>query len=106
MEKVWEELKKIEDQAQQIRLEAEEKAKEIINLAEKEAETLVNDSQTYSKEESEKIVNNAISEATKTRESELKEYSAFLERLKKKAEKRLPKVEKIIIDTTLGKREP
>ena len=47
MEKVWEELKKIELQAEQIRIEAQNRAKEITNLANQEAEKLVANSKAY-----------------------------------------------------------
>lgn len=103
MEKVWEELKKIETEAQKIRSESEEKAKEILRLAEKEAETLVANSQTISQEEAERINKQATREANQKRANDLKEYASFLEEQRKEAEGRFFKVEKLILDATLGK---
>ncbi len=51
MEKVWEELKKIEAKADQIKSTAQNKAKEITVLAQQEAEKLVANSKTYAEEE-------------------------------------------------------
>jgi hypothetical protein len=47
MKKVWEELKKIDAQAEQIRSYAKEKSKRITSLAEKNAEKLLANSKAY-----------------------------------------------------------
>jgi len=46
MEEVWEELKKIEAQAEQIRAEAQDKGKETTKIAEQDAELLLTNSKT------------------------------------------------------------
>ena len=51
MEKVWDELKKIEALAEQVRSEAQQNAKEITGLAQKEAEKLLSNSKTYAQKE-------------------------------------------------------
>jgi F0F1-type ATP synthase membrane subunit b/b' len=51
MERAWEELKKIEAQAEQIRSEAESRAKDIIRLADQEAEKLLANGKAYAEEE-------------------------------------------------------
>ena len=51
MEKVWEELKKIEHQAEEIRAQAQKNTKEIISLSEKQGDTLLESSKTYAQQE-------------------------------------------------------
>jgi len=51
MEKVWEELKKIEAQAEQIRSEAQDKSMQISTMAQKQAQTLSLNAKNYSAEE-------------------------------------------------------
>ena len=55
MEKVWDELKKIEAQAEQISSDAQDKAKKISLLAKQDAEKLIANSKTYAEEESQKL---------------------------------------------------
>ena len=55
MEKVWEELKKLEAKAEQIKSNAQNKAKEITVLAQQEAEKLVANSKTYAEEEAKQL---------------------------------------------------
>ncbi|MGE5575181.1 MAG: hypothetical protein ACM3UL_03500, partial [Ignavibacteria bacterium] len=62
MEKLWEELKKIDTQAEQIRIEAQNKAKEINRLAQKETEELLIRSKDFAQQETKTIYSTAISE--------------------------------------------
>ena len=55
MEKVWSELKKIEAQAEQIRVDAQDNAKKMIALAQQQAEMLIANSKTYAKEEAQPV---------------------------------------------------
>jgi F0F1-type ATP synthase membrane subunit b/b' len=50
MERVWEELMKIETEAELIRSEAQSKAKGIVKIAEEEAEKLIANSKKYATE--------------------------------------------------------
>jgi vacuolar-type H+-ATPase subunit H len=104
MEKVWEELKKIEAQAEQIRTEAQDKGKEINKLAKQEAEKLLANSKAYAQEDAEKIVTLAITDANHDREKQLQENEQAVRNLKEAAEKRLDKAEAIIVDAVLGKK--
>ncbi|MCL5950085.1 MAG: hypothetical protein M1490_06385, partial [Candidatus Bathyarchaeota archaeon] len=67
MQKVWEELKGIETQAEQIQTDAKDKAKKITAQAQKDADKLLENSKTYGAEESQKRYQAAIAEANKTR---------------------------------------
>jgi hypothetical protein len=105
MEKVWEELKKIEAQAERIRIEAQNKGKEIIKLAEQDAEKLLLNSKTYAQEDAEKIVTQAITEANRDKDEQLKDNDQAIRKLRETAEKRLDKAEEVIVDAVLGKRK-
>jgi vacuolar-type H+-ATPase subunit H len=105
MEKVWEELKKIEAQAEQIRAEAQDKGKEISKLAEQDAEKLLANSKAYAQEDAEKVVTQAVTDANRNREKQLQENEQVVRSLKEAAEKRLDKAEAIIVDAVLGKKK-
>ncbi len=102
MEKVWDELKKIEAQAGQIKLEAQTKSQEIVAVAQKDAEKLIANSDTYAKEEAQNLYNNAVNEANKNRESLLKVNQTEAEKLQAQAEKKLPKAVTVIVNGVLG----
>ena len=105
MEKVWEELKKIEAQAEQIRAEAQDRGKEITKIAEQDAEKLVANSKTYAKEEAEKIIAHTVAEANREREEQLKENDQANKILREKAQRRLDRAEAVIVEAVLGKKE-
>jgi vacuolar-type H+-ATPase subunit H len=101
MEKVWEELKKIEAQAEQIRIEAQQKAQKITTLAQQDGEKLIANSQTYAEEEAQQIFKSTVEEANHDRDEQLKTNQAIAEKLKAQAEKQMEqaisKVAKAII---------
>jgi hypothetical protein len=105
MEKVWEELKKIEAQAEQIRIEAQNKGKEITKLAEQDGAKLLASSKEYAQEDAEKIVTQAITEANRSKEEQLKDNDQAVRKLIETAEKRLNKAEEVIVDAVLGKKK-
>lgn len=102
MEKVWEELKKIDSQAEQIRIEAQNDAKEINRLAQKEAEKLLLKSKNFAQQESETIYATAISKANSEREQQLRLTRETEESLTKQAQKRMDKAAARIVTTVLG----
>jgi vacuolar-type H+-ATPase subunit E/Vma4 len=102
MEKVWEELKKVEAQAEKIRREAQSKAKEITNLSLQEAEKLVANSKTYAKEEAEQLYADRISQANHRRDEQLKANQQAMDQLKKQAEKHMEQASGHIVDAVLG----
>ena len=101
MQKVWEELKNIEAQADQIQTDAKEKAKQITTQAQKDAETLLTNSRTYGAEESKKLYDATIEEANKNRQQQIDENQKAAAKLKAKAEKRMDKAVKAVVDAII-----
>jgi vacuolar-type H+-ATPase subunit H len=89
MEKIWEELKKIEAQAEQIRGETQDKAKKMTNLAQQEAEELLANSGTYADEEAQQLFKNAVQEANNSRDELLKANQVTADKLRVQAEKHM-----------------
>ena len=102
MEKVWEELKKIEAQAEQIRSEAQTNAKEITRLAQNEAEKLLADSKTYAKQEGQQLYASTVEEVNSSRNQQLKENQQTTEKLAKQAQLRMEKASSTIVAAVLG----
>jgi vacuolar-type H+-ATPase subunit H len=101
MQKVWEELKSIEAQADQIQNDAKDKAKKIVTQAQKDAEKLLANSKTYGAEESQKRYQAAIEEASKNREAQLAENDKVTAKLKSQAEKRMDKAVTAVVEAVL-----
>ena len=101
MEKVWEELKKIEAQADQIRDETQDKAKNITSLAQQEAEELLAKSATYAEEEAQQLYMNAVQEANNNREELLKANQVTADKLKAQAEKHMESAVSKVISTVV-----
>jgi len=102
MEKVWEELKKIEAQAEQIRSEAQNKSKQITNFAEQNAEKLIANSQAYAQEEAQRLNSLALDEAARNRIQKLEEDRETIEKITQTAEKRRETVTNLVFDAVLG----
>jgi len=102
MEKVWEELKKIDAQAEQIRSEAQTDAKEITSLAQKEAESLVTDSKNYAQKEAQQLYIDLVSEANRNRDQQLEENQKTTENLSKQAQQRMETASSTIVTAVLG----
>jgi vacuolar-type H+-ATPase subunit H len=101
MEKVWDELKKIEAQAEQIQNDAQDRAKKMVLLAKQDAEKLVENSKTYAEAESQKLYEKAIDEANQERNEHLKVNEAVVGNLKLKAEKRMEKAVSTVVNAVL-----
>jgi len=101
MEKVWDELKKIEAQAEQIQNDAQDRAKKMALLAKQDAEKLIDNSRTYAEAESQKLCANAIKEANQNRDEHLKVNKEAAGKLKAKAEKRMDKAVLAIVNVVL-----
>ena len=101
MEKVWDELKKIEAQAEQIQNDAQDRAKKMTLLAKQDAEKLVENSKTYAEAESQKLYVEAIAEANQERDKQLKANEETAGSLKLKAEKRMDKAVKVVVNAVL-----
>ncbi|HSV49971.1 MAG TPA: hypothetical protein VLH35_06610 [Candidatus Acidoferrales bacterium] len=101
MQKVWEELKGIETQAEQIQTDAKDKAKKITAQAQKDADKLLENSKTYGAEESQKRYQAAIAEANKTRMEQLAANEKAAAKLKAQAEKRMDKAVESVVKAVL-----
>jgi vacuolar-type H+-ATPase subunit H len=102
MEKVWEELKKIEAKAEQIRSEAQSNAEKITALAHGEAEELVGNSKIYAEEEAGQLYEGAVKEANCSREEQLKANQKATEKLRGQAGKRMEQASDAVVDAVLG----
>jgi vacuolar-type H+-ATPase subunit H len=89
MGKVWEELKKIEAEAEKIRSGAQQKAQSITALAQQNSEKLVANSQTYAQGEGQQLYAGTVAEANRKRDEQLKASIAANEKLKVEAGKRM-----------------
>jgi len=102
MEKVWEELKKIEAQAEQIRSEAQKNAKDITILSQKEAEKLLSNSKNYAQQEARELYASTVEEANRSRDQQLKANQQTTEALAKQAQQRMDKASSTIVADVLG----
>jgi len=103
MEKVWEELRKIEREAERIRSEGLRKSEEIFVIAKEDAEKLVLDSRKHVEEEAEELLSRYLEEANKEREDALKKNEDVIKELRITVERRINEAVKMIFDAVLGK---
>ena len=106
MEKVWEELKKIEAEAEQLRSEAEEKAKNMTTLAQQNGEKLIANSQIYAGEEGQQLFTSAVEEANRRRDEQLKANQAAAEKLKVQAEKHMEQAISKVVKAVIEEAKP
>ena len=102
MEKVWDELKKIEAQAEQIRSEAQDEAKKMTALAQQEAEKLIANGKAYGEEEAQQLYTSTIQEANRNRDEQLKANQEARANLRAQAEKQLEQAVATVVNTVLG----
>jgi vacuolar-type H+-ATPase subunit H len=106
MEKVWDELKKIEAQAEQIQNDAQDRAKKMGLLAKQDAEKLAENSRTYAEAESQRLYAKAIEEANQERNEHLKSNEEAAGRLKAKAEKSMDKAVLAVVNVVIEDTKP
>jgi vacuolar-type H+-ATPase subunit H len=102
MEKVWEELKKIEAEAEKIRSDAQQKSQDITALAQLNSEKLVANSQTYADEEGQHLFVGTVEEANRRRDEQLKANEVVTEKLKVQAGKRMELAVKAVLGAIIG----
>ncbi len=103
MERVWQELRRIEAKADQIRSEAQTKAQEMVNVAKLEAEQLLATGKTYAETQGHNLKQRKIQEANKSRVAKLKANDKELDKIERVAQKRMPVAEQTVVDAVLGK---
>jgi len=105
MERVLEELRKIEQEAERIRSEASQKAKEIIDFARRGSERLLLDAE----KESEQVINKSqekFKASMKERHEQIVKNCEFeIEKLREKAEKRKEAVVNLVFKALIGEKE-
>lgn len=101
MEKIWEELRKIEKEADLIRSEALGKSKQIIMIARAESEKLISDSKIQMNEEADELLKRFREAIRKESEDALEKNEEFVKELRKSAEKRIDEAVKTIFDVVL-----
>ena len=106
MEKIWEELKKIEAQAEQIRSEAQDEAKNMADLAQHEAEELLTNSGTYSEEEAQQLYMSTIQEANRNRDELLKANQVAADKLRVQAEKHIESAIAKVVNAVIEETQP
>ena len=102
MEKVWEELKKIETQAEQIHVEAQSQSKQITKLAQQDAAMLLFNSKKYAEQEAQQIIEKVTEEANRKHEEQLEANLEVTEKLKGYALRRMEQAANKIVDAVLG----
>ncbi len=101
MEKVWEELKRIEAEAQKIQTDAQEKAKKMTQQAKADAEKLVANSKVYAEEESQKLYDTAVAEANTEHSEKLKATEETAAKLRQQAHTNMDKAVTLVVDSVL-----
>lgn len=102
MEKVWDELKKIEAQAETIHKEAENNVNKILALAHQDGEKLIADSRIYAEEEAKQVYDQIVQEANHNRDQQLSENRKAIDNLQVKAKKRIERASLAIKTAVLG----
>jgi F0F1-type ATP synthase membrane subunit b/b' len=102
MERISEELEKIEKEAKYIRSEALKKSEEIVAIAQKKAAKLVSDSRRDAEAETEELLNKYVKEANEEREDALKKSEESIKELTITSKKGINKAGKTIFDAVLG----
>jgi len=105
MEKVWEELRKIEDKAEQIRSETLNTSEKLMDIARKDAEKLLSLSKKHTESEADKLLKARIDQAEKERAADLEKNEKSIKELKATVEKQFDNAVDTVFDAVLGKIE-
>jgi vacuolar-type H+-ATPase subunit H len=105
MERVWEELKEIENKAEQINSETMKKSEELIAVAKKDAEKLLSLSKKHSEAEATELLNTQFKKAAKERDVALEKNERTIKELKANVEKNFDKTVDAVFNVVLGKIE-
>jgi vacuolar-type H+-ATPase subunit H len=103
MEKLWEELRKIESDAEHIRSETLKKSEELVAIAKQDAEKLLSTSKNHSEVEADELLNKYREEAAKEHNTALKKNEKIIKELGETVKKRFDEAVNTIFDVVLGK---
>ena len=102
MEKVWDELRKIEEEANALLEEAVKKSKAISEAADREAEKMVSNAQVYAEDDVRKLREDLTKEIDEKRIDMLEESEDYMEKIRLGAVKRRQKAVDFVVDQVLG----
>jgi F0F1-type ATP synthase membrane subunit b/b' len=102
MERVWDELRKIEKEAELLEEEAVKKSKAISEVANREAEKIIFNSRIYADAEVNGLRDASVKEIAEKKETMLKENSGNVSRLSALAEENKKKAVNFVFDQVLG----
>ncbi len=105
MERVLEELKKIEDEAEKIRLEASEEAKEIISLARQGSERLIIGAEKEAEEAVSRFVKAFEISIRKKRDEIIKRCESQIDKLRKIAKKKKDSAVNLVFKVLIGEKQ-
>jgi F0F1-type ATP synthase membrane subunit b/b' len=103
MEKLWEELRKIENEAEHIHSETLKNSEELVAIAKQDAEKLLSASKKHIEAEANELLNKYHEEAAKEHDAELQKNEYVIKELGKNVENRFEKAVNTIFDAVLGK---
>jgi vacuolar-type H+-ATPase subunit H len=103
MERVWEELRKIESEAEQIHSETLKKSEELVAVAKRDAERLLSASEKNVELEVNELLNRLRGDAAKERDDALEKNEKNIKDLRKTVEKRFGEAVNVIFDAVLEK---
>ena len=106
MEKVWEELKKIEAEAERIRDGAQQKAQNITAQAQQSSEKLVANSQAYAEEEGQRLYSSTVEETNRKRDEQLKANEAATEKMKTHGAKYMDQAVAKVVNAVIKEAKP
>lgn len=102
MEKVWEELKKIDAQAESIHAEAQKAVAKLADVASQKAEKLIANSKMYAEEDAEQLYSREVEASNGEREKLLRENQENVRKLKARAERRVDQAASAVEAAVLG----
>jgi vacuolar-type H+-ATPase subunit H len=105
MERVWEELKEIENKAEQINSETMKKSQELIAVAKKDAEKLLSLAKKHAEAEATELLNTHLKKAATERDAALEKNERTIKELKTNVEKNFDKTVDAVFNIVLGKIE-
>jgi len=105
MERILEELKRIEDEAENIRLEASKKAEEIVRLAHQRSDKLIADAEKDAERVIDELMKNFRESMKKKHEEILRSCELEISKLRKTAKRRMDLAVERIFKIVVGENQ-
>jgi len=104
MERVLEELKRIEEEAEKIRLEASEKAEEIIKAARQKAKVLVTDAEKEAERTVERLLERFREDMKERHRRALKKSEVVIDEIRRSASRNMDSAVDLVFRTLVGEK--